>query len=223
MPPPYSVVQHEVTDSTQDDARAAFDGTPVLVVAAGQRRGRGRSANEWQNAPRAMAASLAVRPDWDSSRLPLVPLLAGVAAARVIDCRLKWPNDVFMGEVKVGGILVEGGDGPVVVGFGVNLWWPDAPDGYGAVYPDDPGSGRDIEIAESWAGELLDLLASGPTAWPRDEYRQRCITLGRDITWSPDGAGRAIDIAPDGALIVVTPQGRTTLHAGEVRHVRGEP
>jgi len=220
MPPPYSVVHHEDTDSTQDDALAAFDGAPLLVVAGAQRRGRGRSDSEWQTAPRAMAASLAFRPDWDPADLPLVPLLAGVAASRVLGCGLKWPNDVFMGEEKAGGVLVEAGDGIVVVGFGLNLWWPDAPCDYGAVHDTDPGPNRAMEVARGWAEELLALVGAGPDAWPRDEYRERSITLGRDITWSPDGAGRAVDIAADGGLVVVTHEGRTTLRAGEVRHVR---
>ncbi|MEX2655320.1 MAG: biotin--[acetyl-CoA-carboxylase] ligase [Acidimicrobiia bacterium] len=220
MSPPYSVICHEVTDSTQDDARAAFDGTPVLVVAGAQKRGRGRSAAEWQTAPRAMAASLAVRPGWDPADLPLVALLAGVAAGRVIGCELKWPNDVFVDGSKAGGILVEAADGVVVVGFGLNLWWPDAPDTFAAVFADDPGPDRAAEVAEAWASELLGLVDAGPRAWPRDEYRQRSNTLGRDITWSPEGVGRAVDIAADGGLVVVTHEGRTTLHAGQVRHIR---
>jgi len=167
-----------------------------------------------------MAASLAVAPGWDPANLPLIPLLAGIAASRVIDCGLKWPNDVFVGEAKVGGILVEAGEGLVVVGFGLNLWWPDAPNGYGAVHSEDPGPDRALEVARDWADALVELVDAGPAVWPRDEYRQCSVTLGRDITWSPDGAGRAVDIAEDGALVVSTPGGVTTLHAGEVRHVR---
>lgn len=221
MPPPYSLVRREVTDSTQDDARAAFAGQSVLVVAGEQRRGRGRSARDWQTAPRAMAASLACRPEWDAADLPLIPLLAGIAAGRVIDCGLKWPNDVWVADDKVGGILVESSEGIVVTGFGLNLWWPDAPDGYGALHSDDPGSQRAVELAERWADELLGLIDAGPSDWPRDEYLAKSVTIGRDITWTPDGIGKAIDIAPDGGLIVTTPTGQTlTLHAGEVRHVR---
>ena len=56
--------------------------------------------------------------------------------------------------------------------------------------------------------------------WPRDEYRQSCLTLGWAITWEPEGSGRAIDISHDGGLVVETPAGVETLHAGRVRHVR---
>ncbi|HSJ27918.1 MAG TPA: biotin--[acetyl-CoA-carboxylase] ligase [Acidimicrobiia bacterium] len=220
MAPPYSVIRRERTDSTQDDARAAFVDAPVLVVAAGQRKGRGRSASDWQTAPRAMAASLALRPDWEATDLPLISLLAGVAAARVVDCGLKWPNDVYRDGSKLGGILVEASDGVLVVGFGLNLWWPEAPAGVTAVHQEDPGPSAAGEIAERWADELLALVAAGAAAWPREEYRARSITLGRQISWNPSGQGKAVDIAADGGLVVVTDGVRRTLHAGEVRHVR---
>lgn len=220
MAPPYSVRHLEVTDSTQDDARGAFVDGPALVVAHRQQHGRGRSASQWENAPRAMAASLAFSPGWSPESLPLIPLLAGIAAARVVGCGLKWPNDLLLADRKIGGVLVEASDGVVVAGCGINLWWPEAPDGYGAVHKEDPGLDAVLETAEAWAIELLGLVDHGPGSWPREEYGERSVTLGRDITWSPDGAGRAIDIAADGGLIVVTHEGRTTLHAGEIRHVR---
>ena len=167
-----------------------------------------------------MAASIAFAPGWPTESLPLIPLLAGMAAARVVGCGLKWPNDLMRDERKIGGVLVEASDAAVVAGCGINLWWPKAPDGYGAVHDTDPGAEAVLETAEAWSTELLRLVDDPPGSWPRDEYRERSVTLGRDITWSPDGAGRAIDIAPDGGLVVVTHEGRTTLHAGEIRHVR---
>jgi BirA family transcriptional regulator, biotin operon repressor / biotin---[acetyl-CoA-carboxylase] ligase len=220
MTPPYSALHREVTDSTQDDARAAFVDDPVLVVAGAQRQGRGRAASRWMTAPRAMAASLAMRPGWDSADLPLLPLLAGVAAARTVECGLKWPNDLLVEGRKVGGILVESADGVAVVGLGLNLWWPDAPAGMAAIHQADPGPDLASELGERWAQTLLDLVRDGPAAWPRAEYLAACVTVGCDITWQPAGSGHAVDIAPGGGLVVTTPTGPTTLHAGEVRHVR---
>jgi BirA family transcriptional regulator, biotin operon repressor / biotin---[acetyl-CoA-carboxylase] ligase len=153
--------------------------------------------------------------DW-----PLLPLLAAVAAADVVDCGLKWPNDLLVGGDKVGGILVEAGEGPVVVGLGLNLWWPNPPPGYGAVSTEEPVDGQSDAIAMSWADRFLGLVAGGPDAWPHDEYISRCVTIGADITWDPEGKGRAVGIAPDGALIVETPAGVKTIRSGEVRHLR---
>ena len=220
MATPYSVVRLGVTGSTQDDARRHHTDGPVLVIADAQTAGRGRGGSTWETAPRAMAMSLALRPEWPVSSWPLLPLVAAVAAARVVDCLLKWPNDLVIGGHKVGGILVEAGDGPVVIGLGLNLWWPDPPSGYGAVFADEPPDGQSDAIASSWADHMLALVAAEPGAWPHHEYTSRCVTIGADITWDPAGEGSAVGIAPDGALIVETPTGPKTIRSGEVRHLR---
>jgi biotin-(acetyl-CoA carboxylase) ligase len=124
-----------------------------------------------------------------------------------------------VGKAKVGGILVEQTDGVVVAGMGLNLWWPDPPEGIGAIYDDDPGPERHAEIGALWAAELLGLLRVD--GWPIDEYRQACVTLGRDISWDPDGSGRALDVSKSGALVVEDDSGLHEIHSGAVRHVRG--
>lgn len=219
----YSLVRLAVTDSTQDDARRHHEGAPVLVVADAQTAGRGRGGSAWETAPRAVATSLSVRPAWAVVDWPLLPLVAAVAAARVLDCRLKWPNDLILADAKVGGILVEAGDGPTVIGMGVNLWWPDAPADRAALWADEPGRGEGERIATSWAEAVLDMIEAGPREWPRDFYAARCITIGRAVTWDQGGVGRAVGIADDGALVVETDSGTRHLRSGEVRHVRSGP
>jgi BirA family biotin operon repressor/biotin-[acetyl-CoA-carboxylase] ligase len=210
-----------VVPSTQDLARDAFDSMPVLVTATGQSAGRGRSGAVWQTAPRALAASMAFRPAWDPRALPLVTLLAGIAAADVIDgVSLKWPNDVLIGDAKVGGILAEMSDGVVVIGFGLNLWWPDPPNGVTAVHGEDPGPDEGPRLAERWAEALLRHTEAGSDLWPIDVYRRLCTTIGCEITWEPDGSGRAVDVDPTGALVVETASGRELLTSGAVTHVR---
>lgn len=216
MDTPYSMVRLPEVASTQDEARYLFEDTAILVVADRQTVGRGRSGAAWQHAPRAVAASLAWR---SSAALPsVIPLLAGLAAARVVNVELKWPNDLVLPSGKVGGVLSEASGGVTVVGLGLNLWWPTPAQGAAALLEEDPGPGAAEAVAGDWAAELLQLV-SAPT-WPRDEYRTRCSTLGRSITWQPAGAGRAVDIGDDGSLEVMTASGRTSLFSGAVRHVR---
>ena len=217
MATPYFQLRRERVPSTQDVARTTIEDLPVLVLATGQTAGRGRSGSEWLTADRALAASLAFHHERDEDR-PL-SLMAGLAAVRATsNATLKWPNDVMVGEAKVGGILVERSEDITTVGLGLNLWWPDAPDGMGASHLEDPGPRAHAEIGALWGAELMEMLDD--TDWPMEAYRAVCVTLGRDITWEPDGAGRAVDIAPDGALVVETPSGREAIHSGVVRHVR---
>jgi BirA family biotin operon repressor/biotin-[acetyl-CoA-carboxylase] ligase len=161
---------------------------------------------------------MAVAPD--ESR-PL-SLMAGVAAARAMEeVSLKWPNDIMLGEAKGGGILVERNEGVVVIGLGVNLWWPDPPSSTTALYDLDPGPDRHAEIGGLWGAEMMRLMEG--SGWPLGEYRAACATLGRRLTWEPDGSGRAVDIAADGGLVVETAEGSQTIYSGVVHHVRGRP
>ena len=222
---PYETVVLERTTSTQDEVRRRIGDLPMLVVADHQTRGRGRSGAGWVNAPRALAASIGFRPLWASSSWPLITLLAGVAALRSLGdpaagLTLKWPNDLMRGDDKLGGILTEASGELVVVGWGTNLHWPDPPVGKGAVYRSDPGRDAALGIAGRWAEDLLGLMAGDPDDWPHDDYRRRCSTIGREVTWNPSGRGRAVDISQEGGLVVATPGGRITLVSGAVSEVR---
>ena len=223
MATPYSVQSFDEVTSTQDLAVSMAVSGPVLVAAGRQTIGRGRSGSQWLNAERAMAASLGFAPDWPPDDWSLIPLVAGLAAAEVVgpQCRLKWPNDLLIDAAKVGGILSEASGALVVTGCGLNLYWPDHPPGMAAIYRDDPGPSRHIDLAREWADSFLNRLGRGPRAWGLDEYKSRSSTLGSKISWEPLGEGRAIDIGDDGALVVMTTEGEVRLTAGRVHHVRG--
>jgi BirA family biotin operon repressor/biotin-[acetyl-CoA-carboxylase] ligase len=218
MATPYLQMFVDDVPSTQDLARARLGELPQVVIAAAQSRGRGRSRATWVNADRALAVSVAWKDDGDVGR-PL-SLIAGVAATRVLEPRvvLKWPNDVLLGDKKVGGILVERSDGVVVVGMGLNLYWENPPGGAGALTPDDPGPEQFRETGALWAAEFMALVDAD--GWPLDEFRENCGTVGREITWEPNGRGRAVDVAPSGALLVETQIGIEELVAGAVHHIR---
>ena len=225
MATPYETLVFDSTTSTQDEVWARLGSAPLLVVARAQTRGRGRSGAEWANAPRALAASLGLRPHWPTPSWPLLTLVAGVAALRALGdagsrLMLKWPNDLMLGPLKVGGLLTEATGDTVVAGWGANLFWPSPPEGVGALFDSHPGSGAGTEIAQKWADQLLRLAAGEPGDWPRHEYRRRCSTLGRVVTWVPDGTGTAVDISPDGGLVVETDTGLRTLTSAAVSELR---
>jgi len=131
---PISVL--EQTASTNDDARAlARGGAPhgAVVLAEAQSAGRGRGTHRWYSPPGAsIYASLVWRPRLESSRLAMLALAVGVGVARGVDAhlsvpraRIKWPNDVYVDDRKIAGILVEaslGSGAPLaIVGVGLNV------------------------------------------------------------------------------------------------------
>jgi BirA family transcriptional regulator, biotin operon repressor / biotin---[acetyl-CoA-carboxylase] ligase len=222
MATPYSLHVYDEVTSTQDIAAEALADEPVLVVAGRQTAGRGRSQRTWESAPRAMAASVAFRPAWEIGTWPLIPLVAGLAAADVLGAEvgLKWPNDLLIEGEKIGGILVEGSGGVLVVGCGLNLWWPEAPTGTRARWVDDPGPHSVLSTAVAWADRFLERISAGAANWGRSEYLARSATIGRRVTWEPTGEGTALDVDVDGSLVVETDRGLKNLIAGEIRHLR---
>jgi BirA family transcriptional regulator, biotin operon repressor / biotin---[acetyl-CoA-carboxylase] ligase len=222
MATPYSVIRRYETGSTQDDAREAYAGRPVIVIADRQVSGRGRSGVGWLTAPRAVAASVAFEPAWEPGRWSVIPLVAGWAVREAVDhrVRLKWPNDVLLRGEKAGGVLVEAALGVVVAGCGLNLWWPDPPDGMIGLHDTDPGPDAVEPAGLAWAERLLDATSPTSAGWDLDLYRQVCDTIGRRVAWEPDGTGLATGVAPDGGLQVETAAGMIVLRSGAVRHVR---
>src|SRR5579859_174553 len=125
-----------VTGSTNTDALAAARrGAPhgSVYFADEQQTGRGRGDHAWHStAGEGLYVSVLLRPNIPASRLPLLPLAAGLAAADAIrtnsgiEIDLRWPNDLLIGPRKTGGILVEAqSEGSVVafavVGIGINV------------------------------------------------------------------------------------------------------
>jgi len=196
----------------------------VLVTAQRQETGRGRTGAEWLHAPRAVAASLALEAPWPIEMIGPLPLVAGLAMRAAldtlgVDVLLKWPNDLMDTRgAKVGGLLSEMADGVLVVGVGVNLFFPDAPAGITGLFDDDPGEELAAALATSWADRLLESIDQGPL-WDRNEYRDASMLLGESITWE-GGSGTAVDIAADGALVVMVGNERVVLRSGAVRLIR---
>lgn len=113
------------------EARAG-DARPKILLAERQTAGRGRRGREWQQ-PIGTGLSFSLRWQFDAgfNVLSGLSLAVGVWVAEVLqqfgfDISLKWPNDLYYNQAKLGGVLVEVDgdvDGPVtvVVGVGINL------------------------------------------------------------------------------------------------------
>jgi len=110
------VALFEEVGSTLDVAHAlAADGAPAgtLIVADAQTSGRGRMGRSWRSdAGAGIWVTLVERPR-DAASLDVLSLRIGLALAPVLDAfsaapvRLKWPNDLYVGPGKLGGVLVE--------------------------------------------------------------------------------------------------------------------
>ncbi|RLM63458.1 biotin--[acetyl-CoA-carboxylase] ligase [Halorubrum sp. Atlit-8R] len=252
---PYSVEYHDRVGSTNERARelAGEGATDVAVVADEQTGSRGRLDREWVAPSGGVWLSVLTRPDVPTARAPLFTLAAAVAttdAARQagVDARIKWPNDVLVGDEanegsavasdpggrggrKLAGILTEmEGEadrvGWLVVGVGVNanLEPETLPAGATSLSTErgDPVDRR--RFAATLLERYAELTASpGALDGVLPAWRERASTLGRRVrVEAADGVveGTAVDVAEPGALVIDTDEGRRRVHAGDCEHLR---
>ncbi|MCC6213782.1 MAG: biotin--[acetyl-CoA-carboxylase] ligase [Polyangiaceae bacterium] len=224
------------TGSTNDDALAAArEGEPegALFVSDEQRAGRGRRGAGWVAPPRAhLMFSLVLRPRVPPDRLSTLALATGLAVreacARYVTSplRVKWPNDVELDGRKLAGILIESsGVGTarlaVVVGVGVNVarvpWPPELTERATSLEEAGARVEREALLAEVLAAlerrvavwEAQGLEASRAELAAADALRGEAVTV--------EGvSGIAAGIAPDGALLIATPEGVVRVVSGHV-------
>lgn len=232
----------ECTGSTNGDLleTAADHESGSILIAEEQSHGRGRLDRTWISPPRAgLTCSLLLRPHADRLHWGWLPLLTGVAVAtavsRLAEVRavLKWPNDVLLGGGKAAGILLQVSGDAVVIGFGLNVSTrpSELPVGaaslasvQGACIDRDPLLRAILREFAAEYERFEDAGGDAEACGLRDAYRNRCDTIDRTVRVAmPRGTdllGTAVDVAPDGGLVVATSGGVHTVAAGDVTHVR---
>ena len=203
---------------------------PLLLVAERQSAGRGRLGRQWHTPPgTALTFSFGrlMRPaDWGGLSLAVGTSVAeSLQRISGLDVRIKWPNDVWLDERKLAGILVEtasagAGDARfVIVGVGINVRAP-AP---GWQPPPSPGQAMAAR-PPAWLADgapLLDAPAvlqavAAPLAADLQRFEQEGfaafaprfapldLLAGRPVELSDGRTGHARGVSPSGALRLET-------------------
>lgn len=183
--------------------------------------------------------TVVLRPEIPPSRAPAISLVAGYSVATAIremldiDARVKWPNDVLIGGLKVSGILSEMSAEPdrvaeVVVGIGVN-----ANTDMDSTPPDVRRSatslralGRPVDrnhliasVLNHLEASYLELIASGlETLAPK--ITQACALLGQPVVLrnltaadKDETCGVFQGIDQEGCALLRLPDGQTRAFA----------
>jgi BirA family transcriptional regulator, biotin operon repressor / biotin---[acetyl-CoA-carboxylase] ligase len=229
----------------------------AILVAEEQTAGRGRLGRSWVSPPGAsLMFSVLLRPQAiPLARRGWLPLLAGVATATAVraltglDARLKWPNDVLVGDRKLAGILTEStGTDPtavqpgnnvadtVVIGIGINVSTtpeelPLGPGGLPAtsLLAEGIPVERDVLLVEVLRalGQWLKTYSRSPD--PQEsgllgQYQRMSATIGRGVRVELPGgvtlSGLATGIDTQGQLLVEADGNTYPIAAGDVIHVR---
>ncbi|MCC3159201.1 biotin--[acetyl-CoA-carboxylase] ligase [Hymenobacter sp. 15J16-1T3B] len=232
--------------STNTEAREligqnrATDGCTVITDK--QTAGRGQRGNQWEAAP---GENLTLSVVWRPTFLPAAaPFRLNLAVALGVHdwasallgpdpaLRLKWPNDLFYQDQKLGGILIENtlSGGQIhysVVGIGININQTlfDVSTATslsrltGRAYALPPLAAR---LLESLERRYLQLRA-GQVAQLQQAYRQVLYRYDEWHHFEVDGKrvpGRIVDVTDEGMLVLEQTNGqRRSFGMQEIRHV----
>jgi BirA family biotin operon repressor/biotin-[acetyl-CoA-carboxylase] ligase len=216
----------ESTTSTLDVAhRLASSGAAPgsLVIADHQTAGRGRSGGKWTSpAARGLWLTLIERPA-DTTGLEVLALRTGLRAARSLDrfapepVRLKWPNDLYIDEQKLAGILIEarwreGRLEWVAIGMGVNVT---APDDVPLAASLDFGTER-IEVLEDLIPAIRSAAKCSGNLAPIElvEWDARDMARGRHC--SEPARGIVEGVSPAGELLVALADSTARFRSGSL-------
>jgi BirA family transcriptional regulator, biotin operon repressor / biotin---[acetyl-CoA-carboxylase] ligase len=227
--------------STSREALALVDAGetgPLWIMARRQTAGRGRADRQWVSAPGNLHASLILSLSCPPTAVPQLSLLAGVATfdairqaagGRPASLRLKWPNDILIGQAKCAGILAESVAGPqsttAIIGIGIDLVWH--PTAMHRAATDLAEHGCHIE-PDAMLASLAEAMQRWVVVWDggrdfhsiRRAWLERAGPIGEMCTVDTGRErleGAFADLDADGALIISDSHGRRrTVTFGDV-------
>lgn len=152
----------------------------------------------------------------------VLAVLRGIRRSCFCSCEAKWVNDIYTGQKKMGGILVQkfqkGDESMFAVGIGINLYelQEDFPEELRntttSLYSAKARVANMSLLAANIAKELGNVLAEDDEEALLEEYKAVCCILGKKILCRPLGQeafwARALDIEKTGELLVETENGR---------------
>ncbi len=197
----------------------------IVIRAEHQTRGRGQGDRSWHSFGRKALQQSAYFPGLrHSTQSPfIIHLLVSISLVRAIkrlvdlpDLRIKWPNDLYLQDKKVAGILLHNSirDHHItdtIVGVGVNLAPSKLPDGLDRAGFVTAGQSQMIDVDQLSAAIVNELEAmlyaiSHDTEHLQEQYNELLYKRGEEQTFSYEGK----DI--NATVVKVDAKGRLILH-----------
>lgn len=202
----------------------------VWLRAVTQSAGRGRLGRAWISPPGNLYASTIVRLRPSDPVAATLAMVAAVALDEVLRAYgampwIKWPNDLFIADAKLTGILLERAHDAVVVGIGVNL--AHSPDDLDRPATSMAAQGLQPPEPEQFCHDLAEAFARWLAIWRsglepvRQRWLERAHPVGTALSVSlpeqPPLEGLFDGLELDGALRLRLPSGECqAIHAGDV-------
>lgn len=234
----------EIDSSNSELMRRARAGRcePTLLVAEHQTAGRGRLGRPWvtdrvpgggaQGPALMFSVGVSLAPqDWSGLSLAVgLSVAQSLQPAMGPQIGLKWPNDLWVNDHKLAGILIEtatAGQGRfAVIGIGINIAAPQATGlstpaaGLASLQPGQTAAQALWQVVLPLMATLRRFEAEGWAPF-RAGFDARDVLRGREVrvldpTSGHEQVGQALGVGDDGGLRVQLPTGVISVTSGEV-------
>ena len=231
----------KTVDSTNEEIkRRAAKGEPsgLIIAAEEQTKGKGRLGKSWDGHKGGLFFTALIRPELSPSDISSITLAAGYGVCLAIreytglDARIKWPNDVIIGNKKVVGILTEIAAQSdmldyAAIGIGINVnnrsFSGEIKDKATSLYIELGEEINRNNLFRCVIGHLDRVISSFIVSMSIDDitsFTELCATIGRRVSVQRGGRlieGKATGISPLGELIIADDSGNEyTINSGEV-------
>ena len=212
-----------------------------VVIAEIQSEGRGSRGGKWHSGL-GKQLTLSVCYIFDSfEKLQGLSVGIGVATAISIErfgfenILLKWPNDVYMDTLKVGGILIETvpykDKVKAIIGVGLNVYDDDFGEltrGYGAMYSKQPDNFKRNDLAAALINNIkrtCEDFNKGSKRMIFESFKARDEMLGKMIqvdNVQGSFVGRAAGIDNTGALLLAQDDKKISIRSGHITYLKDQ-
>lgn len=224
----WKIVHIDETDSTNRWLKDHGEGT-MVVATDYQTAGKGCGSNAWESERgKNLTFSMLIHPDGIAAREQFhITEVVSVALCRTLQpyiynkVEIKWPNDIYVGDRKLCGILIENRlQGNVIVdciiGIGLNVnqrvFLSDAPNPVSMYQL----TGQELDRDELLKAFIENLDQEWQNKTNGSEYRELLYRKGKDGLYE-DKTGRFVakltDVLPDGRLLLVDEEGKEHAYA----------
>lgn len=236
------ITVYKTIESTNSQAKLlavqnAQHGT--TIISEEQTMGRGRFGRSFFSpSDSGIYMSIILRPKLNIENSVLITTAAAVAVCEAIEKfvsyipKIKWVNDIFIGNKKVCGILTEavtnfesGMMDSVVLGIGINVktknedFPMELQNTAGSILEENNNFIRN-QLSAEIINNILEISKNLENKSFMSAYKERSMILGEHILYNKNNnwyEGYALDIDNSGGLIVYTADGKKiTLNSGEV-------
>lgn len=238
----FPVFQYSQLDSTQKEITLLVQTKeiepPLVVWALSQTEGKGRkkknsSRENWFSPSGNLYFSLALK-DTSSTLSPLINFIPLLTLQQVLEkyslnLHFKWPNDLLCSDKKMAGVLIQYHQALAIFGVGLNVSTSKFP-------PPLEKKATSIYLETNQKPNLENLLRNFLSQWDKwwqlfsshpDQIREAWLeqnnTLGKKVTIinykGEQLTGKAVNLSPEGFLIIKNEQGLITIREGELNYV----